>query len=179
MLLRGIASRYSEALVLLADKAGGPEAIEKDLELVIGTVEGHAGLKHNLFSPTVATAVKRSVLSGIFKGKVSDTVLHFLFVLVDKGREQYLSLVLEVFRTRLREQRGEIECRVRSAKKLTAAQRKDLEAQLEGFTGQKVILSEEVDPDLLAGFVVFVGDQVIDVSFRNQLNEIRDRLARV
>ena len=97
----------------LADRAGGLEKVESDLSLVAETVASHQGLRQALVSPTVADTVKRSVLEKIFLGKVSDTVLRFLYVLVDKGREEYLTTILEVFRERLRSDRGEVEAHVR------------------------------------------------------------------
>jgi F-type H+-transporting ATPase subunit delta len=166
-------------LYSLADKAGGVAKVESDLALAAEAVASHDGLRQALLSPTVADSVKRTVLEKIFTGKVSDTVLRFLYVLVDKGREEYLSTILEVFRDRLRADRGEVECHVTSAKKLTAELRKSLEQNLIAFTGKKITLAETVDPDLIAGMVVVVGDRVIDASFRHQLTEIQDKLARV
>jgi F-type H+-transporting ATPase subunit delta len=166
-------------LYTLADKAGGVAKVEADLAQASETVASHEGLQQALLSPTVADSVKRTVLEKIFKGKVSDTVLRFLYVLVDKGREEYLETILEVFRDRLRTERGEVECHVRSAKKLTAELRKSLEKNLESFAGKKIKLSESVEPELVAGMVVVVGDRVIDTSFRHQLSEIQDKLSRI
>lgn len=179
MLLKAVAIRYSNALYSLADKAGGVAKVESDLALVSETVAGHDGLRQALLAPTVADTVKRSVLEKVFKGKVSDTVLRFTYVLVDKGREEYLSTILEVFRERMRADRGEVEAHVRSAKKLTADLRKSLEKSLETFAGKKVKLTEAVEPELIAGMVVLVGDRVIDTSFRSQLSEIQGKLSRI
>lgn len=179
MLLRAVAVRYADALYQLATKAGGSAQVESDLSLVVQSIESHEGLRHSLSSPTVADTSKRSVLEKVFKGQVSDTVLRFLFVLVDKRREDYLPTILEVFRERLRHERGEVECHVRSAKKLTADLRAGLEKNLEIFTGKKITLTEEVQPDLVAGMVIMVGDRVIDTSFRHQLSEIEDKLSRI
>lgn len=179
MLLRAVASRYADALFSLADKAGGIEKVEQDLALVDETMTENPGLKHSLVSPTVANTKKHSIVEKVFSGRISDTLMRFLFVLVDKKREVYLSMILSVFRERLREERGEVECHVKTAAALTASLRKDLEKSLGSFTGKKVQLIEEVSPDLLAGMVVMVGDKVIDTSFRHQLNEIAAKLSRV
>lgn len=179
MLLKAVAVRYADALVLLAEKAGGLDKLEADLGLVTSTVQGHEGLKGALESPTVPSSRKHAVLKGVFEGKVSSTVLNFLYVLVDKKREEYLETILSVFQERLREARGEVACHVKSAKPLTAAVRKDLEKSLATFSGKKVQLTEEVAPELLAGMVVTVVDRVIDTSFRHQLREVEDRLSRV
>lgn len=178
MLLRAVAVRYADALYSLGKEAGGLDKVAADLELAATTVSGHEGLSRNLFSPTVPDVIKRSLMQKIFEGKVSDTVLRFLYVLVDKNREEYLPTILEVFQERLRQDRGEVECRVSSAKALTSALRKDLQKSLSDFTGKKVQLIEEVEPELLAGMVIVVGDRVIDTSFRHQLREIEDRLSR-
>ena len=97
MLLKAVAVRYAVALVLLAEKAGGLNKLEEDLGLVTSTVQGHDGLKHALESPTVPSPRKHAVLKGVFEGKVSSTVLNFLYVLVDKKREEYLETILTVF----------------------------------------------------------------------------------
>ena len=179
MLLKAVAVRYADALMSLAEKAGGLEKLEEDLTTVADTVAEHEGLRSALVSPTVANTKKHVVLKSVFDGKVSSTVLNFLYVLVDKSREEYLGTILEVFRERLREARGEIACHVSSAKPLTSSVRKDLEKSLAQFSGKRIQLTEEVDADLLAGMVVTVGDKVIDTSFRNQLREIEERLSRV
>lgn len=179
MLLKAVASRYAGALMSLAEKAGGVDVLEADLGLVASTISSHDGLRQALVSPTVASTKKHAVLKGVFEGKVSPTVLHFLYVLVNKKREEYLETILSVFQERLRELRGEVACHVRTAKPLTAAIRKDLEKNLASFSGKKVQLTEEVSPELLAGMVVTVGDRVIDTSFRHQLREVEERLSRV
>lgn len=179
MLLRAVAVRYADALMSLADKAGGLEKLDADLGLVASTIAEHEGLRSALESPTVPSTKKHTVLKAVFEGKVSSTILNFLYVLVDKKREEYLGKILEVFQERLREARGEVACHVVSAKPLTAAIRKDLEKNLKSFSGRTVQLTEEVQPELLAGMVVTVGDRVIDTSFRNQLREIGERLSRV
>lgn len=179
MQLKAVAVRYAGALYSLAEKAGGVAKLEADLALVVETLNGHEGLSQSLVSPTVADTVKRSVLAKIFKSKVSDTVLHFLYVLVDKGREDYVGAILESLRERLRADRGEVEAKVSSAKKLTMELRKGLEESLASFTGKKVKLVEAVDPDLIAGMVVVVDDRVIDTSFRHRLAEIQERLSSI
>ena len=179
MLLKAVASRYADALFSLAEKAGGLEKVEQDLALVDEALEEHSGLRHSLVSPTVANTKKHSIVEKVFSGRISDTMLRFLYVLIDKKREEYVSTILSVFRERLREERGEVECHVKTATALTATLRKDLEKSLKSFTGKKVQLTEEVSPDLLAGMVVLVGDKVIDTSFRHQLSEIASKLSRV
>jgi len=179
VLLKAVAVRYADALMALEKKAGGLEKLGQDLELVATTVAEHDGLRQALESPTVDSSKKHSVLRGVFEGKVSTPVLHFLFVLVDKKREEYIPTILEVFQERMREVRGEVACHVRTAKPLTAAVRKELEAGLAAFSGKKIQLTEEVEPELLAGMVVTVGDRVIDTSFRHQLREVEERLSKV
>lgn len=179
MLLKAVAVRYADALMSLDEKAGGLDKLEEDLGLVSSTVADHDGLRSALESPTVPSIKKHTVLKAVFEGKVSPTILNFLYVLVDKKREEYLGKILDVFQERLREARGEVACHVVSAKPLTSTIRKDLEKNLKSFSGRKVQLTEEVEPELLAGMVVTVGDRVIDTSFRNQLREIEDRLSRV
>lgn len=179
MLLNAVAQRYAGALLSLEKKAGGLDKLEKDLEFVAATMREHEGLRSAMESPTVASSKKQAVLKGVFAKDVSQTVLHFLYVLVDKKREEYIGTILTVFQERLREMRGEVACHVKSAKPLTSTIRKDLEKSLKAFSGKDVQLTEEVEPDLLAGMVITVGDRVIDTSFRHQLREVEDRLSRV
>ena len=179
MLLKAVAVRYADALLSLEKKAGGLDKLDEDLALVTSTVSEHDGLRSVMESPTVPSAKKQAVLKSVFDGEVSATALNFLYVLVDKKREEYLATILEVFQERVRELRGGMACHVRSAKPLTASLRKDLLKSLNEFSGREVELTEEVEPDLLAGMVVTVGDRVIDTSFRNQLREVEERLSRV
>lgn len=171
--------RYADALVMLADKAGGLDKLDEDLKTVASAIAEHGGLRHSLESPTVASLKKQTVLKRVFEGKVSDTVLRFLYVLVDKKREKYVATISEAFQERLRERNGEVACHVKSAKPLTPTVREDLEKRLATFSGKKIQMTEEVEPELLAGMVVTIGDRVIDTSFRHQLREVQSRLSDV
>jgi F-type H+-transporting ATPase subunit delta len=179
VLQKAVAVRYADALLSLTDKAGGLDKLDENLTLVATTIAEHDGLRSALESPTVPSTKKHAVLKSVFENEISPTVLRFLYVLVDKKREEYLGTILEVFQERLRDARGEVACHVRSAKPLTTTIRKELQKNLKKFSGKTVQLTEEVEPELLAGMVVTVGDRVIDTSFRNQLREVEDRLSRV
>jgi F-type H+-transporting ATPase subunit delta len=77
----------------------------------------------------------------------------------------------------VRKRQGIVEARVSSAIELTATQKAELAFTLERMTGQRVEASFSLDPGLLGGAVVRLGDTIYDGSLRTQLNELRMRLA--
>lgn len=179
MAVKAIAARYAQALFDMAQKKKLLDEQLADLVKVQLIFNEHRRLTRALQSPTVPSAVKKSILSQVLTNRVSDTTLHFAYVLVDKGRETYLDAVIESYRELLRSERGQVEVIVQSAGPLDDSIVKKVEKSMLEFTGKKVDLKFEVVPSLLGGLVIRIGDSIIDGSVRHQLTQIHERLSKV
>jgi F-type H+-transporting ATPase subunit delta len=127
-------------------------------------------------SPTMAVADRDRVLVELFGGRALPPVVNLLRVLNRHGRLGLLSSILGLARDAWDRKQGRRPVTVRSAVPLDDSQRKALEGRLSQLIGATPVLTAEVDPSLIAGLVVQVGDDVYDASVRTQLKRLRDRL---
>lgn len=173
---RRIVRRYAAALFAAASRANAIDQVESDLGFVSYALEQSRDLWEALISPVVPPAKKREILSGIFEGKVSEITLAYLKLCVDKRREEIIRETESEYIALANEARGIVEAEVTSAVELSPDQEARLIAQLAETTGKRIELSKRLDPTLIGGLVVRMGDTVIDGSIRGQLEAIRQRL---
>jgi F-type H+-transporting ATPase subunit delta len=98
-------------------------------------------------------------------------------VIADHRRTQLIPEIIAAFQQVLRQRQGVAEAEISSAVELTAAQKKELAATLSRLTGKKIEPTYSLNPALLGGAVVRIGDTIYDGSLRSRLNEMRARLA--
>jgi F-type H+-transporting ATPase subunit delta len=103
-------------------------------------------------------------------------VRNFLFVVIDHQRTQLLPEIFESLQNVLRDRQGVTEAEIFSAVGLNEAQKKEMTQTLERVTGKKVEAKFSLDPSLLGGALVRVGDTIYDGSLRNRLEGMRERL---
>jgi len=97
-------------------------------------------------------------------------------VMIDNQRTPLLPDILEAFQQVLRRRQGVAEADVSSAVNLSEAQKTQLLQTLERLTGKKIRANYALEPELLGGAVVRIGDTIYDGSLRSRLNEMRARL---
>lgn len=171
-----LAYRYATALLDAAGERGVLPRVRIEaagLLDIIGASPEFAGFLHDR---SLAPDVKQRILSQIFEGKVDTITLNFLNVVVFKKRERFLADILTACQTLLDEREGIANAEVTSAVTLTADQEERLRGRLEGFTGKHIRMKAKVDPNLIGGFVVRVGDAVVDTTLATQLRRIRQEL---
>jgi F-type H+-transporting ATPase subunit delta len=173
-----LAVRYAQALFGLAKKTNKLDEQLGELVKVGAIFSQHPALGRSLQSPTIPSTVKKSILQKVLAGRVSDTTLHFFYVLVDKNREVYLESIIEGYKELLRHERGQVHVVIQSAGPLSPAVQQQVQTRMREYTGKTVELTYEVDPELLGGLVIRVGDRIIDGSVRHQLSQIHERLTR-
>ncbi|MBM7853733.1 F-type H+-transporting ATPase subunit delta [Desulfohalotomaculum tongense] len=176
-MLRGaVARRYAQALYEIAVANNGLDALEAELKAVNAVIEGEQGLQKILFHPQITTAEKKQVVSQLFEGRVSETTINFLYLIVDRHREAYLSDIVEEFINQANEARNRVDAEVISAKELTAEQKKSLAGVLNRLAGKEVSPEYKVDASLIGGLVVRIGDKVIDGSVKHKLESLKQSL---
>jgi F-type H+-transporting ATPase subunit O len=106
--------------------------------------------------------------------KYSDLTANFFGVLADNNRLVRAPGVIKAFGTLMSAHRGEITCVVTTAKTLASKDIKDLEGVLNGFLekGQKLNVNYQIDPSLIGGMIVDIGDKYIDMSTATKINKI-------
>ena len=123
---------------------------------------------------------KLQIVENVFAGRVSPEMLGFLTTVVDKGRETEIPAVFRYFIARVKEMKGIGIAQVSTAVELSEAQKAQVESRLLETTAYKSFeMSYRVDPSLIGGMVIRIGDRVVDSSIKNRLNDLRKQLLEV
>jgi F-type H+-transporting ATPase subunit delta len=176
--LKSASLQYANALADIAMAQGAAEAAAQQLN-GFGALYGEsAELRTFLSSPAVDAEAKHRVIEKLLaRVGASKIVRNFLFVVVDHRHTHVLPEMIAAFQEVIRERQGITEAQISSAAELNAAQKKEMSSALERLTGKRVEAKFSLEPGLLGGAVVRVGDTVYDGSLRSRLNELRARLA--
>lgn len=176
MAVAGAAKRYAQAAFDIARDHGTLDAWEKDLQHLRGVLSDPmvAGFFE---SPAVSEEAKRKALGSILPDDAQQHVRNLALLLLDRGRIGQLDQVVQVFEELLLEERGIAIADVTTAVELTPEEAAEVRAQLSRIIGKQVEIRPRVDPAIIGGVVVRVGDTLIDGSVQTQLNQLRERLA--
>lgn len=177
MIERRVVRRYATALFGAAQKAGIIDKVESDLGLVSYTVENSPQLMDSIAAPVIPANTKREIMQTIFAGKIDEVTLNYLYLLVEKRREEAILQTEEEYIELANEARGVLVAEVTTAVELDKAQETALAAKLSVVTGKMVNLNLAVDPSIKGGVIVRIGDKVIDGSIKGQLEALRENLA--
>lgn len=168
-----VASRYAKSLLDLSVEKGQLEAVYSDMRQVKDITSGNRDFTLFLNSPTIKSDKKISVLKTIFGSRLSPLSISFLTVMVQKHRESYLPQIADAFISQYKDHKKILTAVITSATGLDAATRAKaldlVKAQAQG----EVELVEKVDPAVIGGFVLRVGDKQVDRTVSRQLANLK------
>jgi len=172
-----VAHVYAEALLNAADKQGQSEQILDSLDSLIRDLfSGDPQLETFLSSSAIGRDRKARVIDKVFESRASQLFVDFLLVLNRHERLGLLRPILTAAKEIRDERAKRIRVQVRSAVPLADEEANRLRQQLRDALKVEPILQPEVDPDLLGGVVVQVGDWLYDASVRAKLDSLRNQL---
>ncbi len=176
MALLRIARRYATALLELAAEAGAHERIYEELQDVATVLRSSGELRAVLRNPVIRTERKRAILEELFAGRVSELLLQFLRLLVEKRREPLLPDIIAAYEELFFEYTNRLAVIARSAIPLDEELQERLIQTLSERTGKQVLLRPEVRPELLGGIQIQIGDTVYDGTLQHALQRLRQQL---
>lgn len=172
-----LARVYAESLLSLAEKGGQADAVGAELNAVAFDVIGkNPKVAAFLDSPAVTAKGKLPVLAAAFERAASDLFKKFVGVLNQNNRLGLLPDIAAAYQGIRDKQAGRVRVLVRSAVPLSAAEQSNLKATLQKNLSKEPILNVRVEPELLGGLIVQVGDRVYDTSVRTRLETLRNHL---
>ena len=177
-LARGTARRYAEAAFEIAQRDDSMEAWLAALALADERLTS-AEVMRLLANPSVPTVSRVAALERIVGDEVSGAPRNLLALMVRRGRFDLLPGVIREFTRLYRRREGIVEASVTSAAPLDSAEVEALLERLATLTGSKVELQQAVDPELLGGIQVRVGDRLIDGSVRGRLERLRSEFSTI
>ena len=176
-----VARRYAKALFAVAQKGGDGDldAYGKDLaglaDVLVTAPEALGFFKNPTFNANEKKAVLGDLLA---KLSVKPTVKNFCDLLADKDRLPVLPAIAEVYKKMLEDAQGVVAGSLVTAVELPAARQAAIKDELSKKAGKTLVLDFAVDPEILGGVVLKVGDKVLDASLRAQLHILKEQIKR-
>lgn len=178
MSVPAVARRYASALADVVIQRGEAREVQQELLAWSDMLRANANLREVFANPTIALDQKRKVLNRLIEiGKPRATTTNFLKVLLQNQRITDLDEINRKFAEVLDARGGVVAARVTTARPVPPATRQSLEARLLNLTGKKVRIEFETDPEMIGGLVTRIGSTIYDGSVRNQLEQIKEKMA--
>lgn len=170
------AIRYAKAILDIAQTSGKAEAINNDMNSIITAVAESAELKDFLSSPVIKMEVKKSALSEIFSNVQAETQSLFNLLFENKRYEILESIAVQY--TKLYDVSNGVEvAKVTTAFPITAELETKVLAKIAEFSKNKITIENIVDPSIIGGFILRVGDQQYNASVASKLSELKREFA--
>ena len=171
-----VASRYAKSLLDLAVEKGQLEAVYADMLQVKSLCENSKEFVTFLRSPIINADKKVSTLTAVFEGKLNAITSGFLTIVANKRRESVIPQMAESFVEQYKIQKNILTAIVTSAKGLDETTKQQALALVKAQLNGEVELVEKIDPNIIGGFVLKIGDKQIDKSVARQLSNLKKQL---
>lgn len=172
-----IARNYAEALFELAERAGHPDRYADLIDAVAAAVETIPKVKAVLMSPRVPKAEKARFLGAALTQAPREFVL-WLQAVVKRGRQQILREIAIEYQALVDHKLNRVRASVTLARKPDDKLKKVIEERLSRQLDKEVIAAYLIDPEILGGTIIRVGDRVLDGSVRRRMTKLRRQLIR-
>jgi F-type H+-transporting ATPase subunit delta len=174
-----VALRYAKALIDLAQEQNALDKVKDDMNLFLQTLKANPELKAVLSNPIVSQDKKVNILADVFGTKVNKVTILFFNIMVNKGRGEVLYTTAQEFIGLYDIKNNITNAKVISAAPLSEANKKKMLDDVQQAVGGTVKLEAKVDPSLIGGFVLTIGDRQVDTSIASSLKRLKKDLAHV
>lgn len=174
-----VARRYATALFKTAKRISQTDRILDDLKAIADLLRKDPNLKKFLEAPQILDQYKRELFTTAFKHLVSEALFSFLILVQGKHRIEYLLAMAEEYERLVKEDQGILQTHVITARALDPVLNHRLKEELEKNTGKRIEMISKIDPEIIGGIVVVLGNKIIDKSIRHQLDELREDMLAI
>lgn len=171
-----VARNYAEALFELGERTGQTERYAELIDAVAAAIETTPEVQGVLMSPRVPKAEKSRLLAGALRDSAPREFVLFLQAVVKRGRQQLLREIATEYLALLDIKLNRIRAGITLARPADEALRRSIQESLSRQLGKEVIASFSVDPEILGGAVVRVGERIHDGSVRRRMTKLRRQL---
>lgn len=176
MIQEALAIRYAKALFDLDPSKENREKRLNNLVSFIESLHNNPKLLEFLASPQILQEEKRELLREIFQDRMDPPFFHFLFLLIDKGRLNYLKQIEREYRKMLDEYLGIWEATLVTAVSVGSDVEKEMQRKLENYYKKEIKIKSEVNPQILGGAILIHGNEMVDWSVKERLKKLKEQL---
>lgn len=173
-----VAERYAAGLLELAKEEDKVEAYMEQVQLLEKTFKDNPDLSAFFLSVKVTKDEKRNLIDKVYGKCVDHMLVNFMKVIVDKGRATQLSAICRSFVEMCEEELGIVHATVVSARKLSQEDMNTIGNTLVSNSNKKIILENVIDPRVIAGIKVIVGNTVTDITMKTKIENMRNTLLK-
>jgi F-type H+-transporting ATPase subunit O len=172
--LYGLTARYANATYIAASKSSTLDKVESELLSIKATSEKSAEFKSFLDNPLIPRDVKAKKVEDLLSGKTTSVTLNLMTTLAGNARLSSIGSITDDYVKLMKAKRGEVEATIISAEPLSKAQNAAVsDAMASQFpSGAKVVLKTKVDPSILGGLQIQIGDKFLDLSVASRIEEV-------
>jgi len=171
-----VAKRYAKALFEVANAKNLLDKVEEDLQIVVKVVDEDQELMSFLRHPRISTDVKKELLNSAFNEQVDEISKNLLFQLVDNHRIEFISEILRQYVILANEARNIVDVAAITAIQLDDADQTAITELFANKLGKKIRLINLVDPTIIGGMIIKIGDRVYDGSLSTQLKMMKQKI---
>ena len=172
-----IAERYAIALFDLGEKDNRLDEYDADLQKINATFSSSTDLVMFLEHPTVNIDDKKEIIDSIFKNQVSQYILNLMKLLLERNRIFIFTAIVNNFHIILNKKRNIMLARVITAVEISDEIKNRVKSKLENKFSKRVELESRINPEIIAGMIVEIGDKVLDGSIKTKLENMKRQLA--
>ena len=165
--------RYALALYTVAEEKGKVEEYLNDLREIVSLMKEDAEFLKVIKHPEISTSRKKKIFIKIFKGKIDEDLLSFLLILIEKDRILFTEEKLKEMEKIHLERNNTLMVEVKTVIPLQESERETLRTKLYNMYDKKIIFDEKLDKNIIGGVYIRVGDDVIDGTIKNKLQEMK------
>jgi F-type H+-transporting ATPase subunit delta len=171
-----VARRYASALFRTAKRVDQVDRILDDLKAIADLLRGDPNLKNFLEAPQILDQYKRELITTVFKHLVSEVLFSFLLLVLNKHRIEYLLAMTAEYERLVKEDQGILQARIITARALDSIFKSRLKEELEKSTDKKIEIILRIEPQIIGGIVVILGNKIIDQSIKHELDELKEKM---
>lgn len=176
MLNKSVARRYAEAFFSIAREREKIDQFQADMEQVLRALDEVEHLREYFSHLLIPAKDKKDVAQKLFADDLAQETMNFIFIIIDKRREAYFEAIYEEYVDMADESRNIKKAELFTATELSEEDLEELTKNLSHSLGKTVQLQTRVDPSLLGGVKVRIGDQIIDGTVAKKLEMLQEDL---
>lgn len=167
------ALRYAKAILNFAVEQKKEDNVNNDMLLIVNTLNESKDLQLMLSNPILKSGLKKDTLKSIFSSNISALTLSSINLLIDNNRLSILNDVAKKYTIIYDELKGKEVAKITTAIPLNSALNKQVLKKVKEITGKQATIENSVNPDIIGGFILRIGDIQYDASIANKLQDLK------
>lgn len=167
------ALRYAKAILNFAVEQHREDQVNNDMLLIINTLDENKDLQLMINNPILKSNLKKDTLKSIFSSHISSLTINSINLLIDNNRLSILNEVAKKYSIIYDELKGKEIAKITTAIPLNSNLNKQVLAKIKEITGKQATIENNINPDIIGGFILRIGDIQYDASIANKLQSLK------